>query len=85
LVALSLDPIEGAWYLLLLVTGHSVGLATSLIGCLMLGALCVTVELARRTPSAERESPPQTGPSVYGPGSHAGPGSLGGTESALPR
>jgi hypothetical protein len=85
LVALSFDPIEGVWYLLLLVTGHSIGLATSLIGCLMLGTLCATVELVWRTPSAEPERPPEAGPSVYGPGSYAGPGSLGGTESALPR
>jgi hypothetical protein len=67
------------------VTGHSIGFATSLIGCLMLGALCATVELVRRAPSTEQERPPEAGPSIYGPGSYAGPGSLGGTESALPR
>ena len=32
----------------------------------------------------EEESPPE-GPSVYGPGAYAGPGSLGGTESAIRR
>ena len=38
LFALSLDPLESLWYLLLLVTGHTLGLATALIGCLWLGA-----------------------------------------------
>ncbi len=33
LFALSLNPLGAAWYLLLLVAGHSVGLATALIGC----------------------------------------------------
>ena len=32
LFALSIDPLAGAWYLLVLVTGHSVGVAVSLAG-----------------------------------------------------
>ena len=40
-LSLSLDPLHGAWYLLMLVTGHSVGIAMSLAGCLL---------LARRAP-----------------------------------
>ena len=36
LFALNLDPLHGAWYLLMLVTGHSVGIVLALIGCLML-------------------------------------------------
>jgi hypothetical protein len=85
LFALSLDPLESIWYLLLLVTGHAVGLATAMIACLWLGALGAVVELTRRTPRERPESELSTGPPVYGPGRHAGPGSLGGTESALRR
>ena len=48
--ALSLDPVHGAWYLVMLVTGHSVGLVTSLISCVMLAAACATTEAALRWP-----------------------------------
>ena len=48
--ALSLNPLSGLWYLLMLVTGHSVGLLTSLIACVMLAAACATVETALRWP-----------------------------------
>ena len=85
LFALSLDPLHGAWYLLMLVTGHSVGLATSLAGCLLLASACATAELAWRVPGEREPAPGETGPSVYGPGTYAGPGSLGGTKSALGR
>jgi hypothetical protein len=86
LFALSIDPVAGAWYLLLLVTGHTVAPATAFVGCVMLGTLCAAAELVYRQPAApsEEESTPE-GPSVYGPGAYAGPGSLGGTESALRR
>jgi hypothetical protein len=85
LFALSLDPLSAAWYLLLLVTGHSVGLPTALVSCLLLGAACGALEIAWRTPGEERPPPSTTGPSVFGPGAYAGPGSLGGTSSALRR
>ena len=51
--ALSLDPLSGLWYLLMLVTGHSVGLVTSLIACVMLAAACATVETALRWPDVQ--------------------------------
>ncbi len=86
LFALDIDPLSGAWYLLLLVTGHSLGLITALLGCVLLGAFASVVSISRAT----REEPPAQRPGqptkpVYGPGSYAGPGSLGGTESALRR
>lgn len=80
---LSLNPLEGAWYLFLLVTGGQIGVVQALLGCVMLGVLtsitAIVVAGGRHRP-VEREEP---GPSVRGPGGHAGPGSLGGTESAL--
>ena len=48
--ALSVDPLSGLWYLLMLVTGQSVGILTSLIACVMLAAACATVETAIRWP-----------------------------------
>jgi len=84
LVALSMDPLEGAWYLLMLVTGHSVGVATTLLACVMVAVLCGTIEIVARVPDeAEAERPAEPGPRVCGPGAHAGRGALGGTESAL--
>jgi hypothetical protein len=50
LFALSLDPVAGAWYLLMLVTGHGVGVVTSLIACVMLAAACASIEAALRWP-----------------------------------
>jgi hypothetical protein len=85
LFSLSLDPLHGAWYLLMLVTGHSVGFAMALVGCLLLAAACATAEVAWRVPGEEEPAPGEEGPSVYGPGAYAGPGSLGGTRSALRR
>lgn len=83
--ALSLDPLAAAWYLFLLVTGQSVGIAMALVGCLLLGVACATIELAWRTPGAEKEPEGEQGPSIFGPGAYAGPGALGGTGSALRR
>jgi hypothetical protein len=66
--ALSLDPLEAAWYLLMLVTGHSVGVVTSLIACVLLAAACGTAEIAWRAPGDEddaaRPAPSLTWPDV---------------------
>jgi hypothetical protein len=68
MAALSLDPLSAAWYLLLLVTGHSVGLLTALVGCVMLGSLCASIELVYRTPVEVPDAPEATGPTPLGPG-----------------
>jgi hypothetical protein len=68
MAALSMDPLSAAWYLLMLVTGHTVGLLTALVGCVMLGALCASIELVYRSPV---EAPPPSeasGPAPLGPG-----------------
>jgi hypothetical protein len=79
---LSLGPISGLWYGVLLLTGHDVGLYTALVGALLLSCFIAALRItfARRPPARERGAP-----SVRGPGGYAGPGSLGGTESALGR
>jgi len=83
---LALDPVEGLWYGFELVTGGHVGIVGALLGCLFLGLMAsVTVVLVatlRRPPPAP-PSAPTTRITVRGPASYAGPGSLGGTESAL--
>src|SRR4051812_4553262 len=86
LVRLSIDPLSGAWYLVLLVTGGGVGVVLSLIACVMLGVLAAVVSISRAAGEEPAEASPHDRPGrVYGPGSYAGPGSLGGTESALRR
>jgi MFS family permease len=82
LIALSLDPISGAWYLVLLLLAGVVGLTTAIVASALIATLVVVVSIARSRrvePEVRRESRPR----VYGPGTYAGPGSLGGTESAL--
>jgi len=68
MAALSMDPLSAAWYLLMLVTGHTVGLLTALVGCVMLGALSAAIELVYRSP-VETPPPSETsGPAPLGPG-----------------
>jgi hypothetical protein len=84
---LSLNPVEGLWYVFLLVTGGSVGVAAALFACVFVGAFVCLVEMlvARaRAPVPPKPAAPER-PPVFGPGGYAGPGALGGTESALRR
>jgi len=84
---LALDPLEGAWYLFLTITGHHVDALSLALGCLLLGAFGATLAVVaalRRRP-VEREEERQPAVRIRGPGNYAGPGSLGGTESALRR
>lgn len=84
---LSLNPLEGLWYVFLLVTSGSVGVAAALFTCVFAGLFVCLVSIlvarARRPPAAKVEEPQR--PAVFGPGGYAGPGALGGTESALRR
>jgi hypothetical protein len=79
---LSLGPLAGLWYGFLLITGHQVGLYSALVGALLLScfAAAVRIALARRP---ERRPDEPDGASIRGPGGYVGPGSLGGTDSAL--
>lgn len=87
LLRFSLDPLEGAWYLFLLVTGHQVGLPTAALGCVLLGLFSVMLQIAVARPRRPRPEPGEDAgsPRIRGPQGYAGPGSLGGTESALGR
>jgi hypothetical protein len=78
---LSLGPLAGPWYGFLLITGHHVGLYTVVVGSVLLACSAAALRIAL----ARRREPPRAAetPSVRGPGGYAGPGSLGGTKSAL--
>lgn len=67
------------WHLLLMIVGGQLGLLASLLWCAMLGGLIACVSAANSF--AGRPQPGRGG--VLGSGTHAGPGSLGATPSAL--
>ena len=81
-----LDPLELAWMAVLLLAGGHAGplgvLAWSLVLACFVGALSVGLRKKRRPPGGDEE---QRDVTIRGPLSYAGPGSLGGTESALRR
>jgi hypothetical protein len=82
MITLSLNPLAALWYLLLLATGGHVGLVSALLGCVLAGLFTAVLGIAR-TGRDDPGGEPQR--SVRGPAGYAGPGSLGGTESALRR
>lgn len=84
LATLGLDPLAGVWYVLLLVVGGHVSLPGALVGCVTAGVLGSLISIVRARRRAQPRAAPER-PSVRGPASYAGPGSLGGTKSALPR
>jgi hypothetical protein len=72
------------WFCMLLVAGGIVGPFGWLMWSLVLACLAAAFVLALRTrPERDVQEPPQI--TVRGPVTYAGPGSLGGTESALRR
>ncbi|HEX5780648.1 MAG TPA: M28 family peptidase [Solirubrobacteraceae bacterium] len=82
--ALGLDPLEFAWMMLLSAASGQLSLAVAVVaGGLLacLAALLVIMRTRRRVAANAEPEPLRT----RGPVSYAGPGSLGGTESALRR
>jgi hypothetical protein len=84
LFVLDVDPLSEAWYLLLLTIGGQIGPDQVAVAALFLAALGSVVTIVRATPSGGGADDPAS-PTTRGPLSYAGPGSLGGTESALRR
>jgi hypothetical protein len=84
---LGLGPGEVAWTAVLLIAGGHVGLVGALLWSLALGCAAASVMLALTPAVAAPGIGIDHGPAitVRGPKSYAGPGSLGGTESALRR
>jgi hypothetical protein len=84
-VALHAGPIDLLWICLLAVAGGHVSPIGVLLGAIVLGCgvSAVAVARCRTTPPRRTIEPPDV--VSRGPLSYAGPGSLGGTESALRR
>jgi len=80
--ALGLGPGHLAWTALLLVVGGHVGLPAVAAWCVLLGCLAGVLSIIR-SQGLEDLAPPD--PTTRGPLGYAGPGSLGGTQSALRR
>ena len=87
-------PVDGAWYLFLLVTGDQTGPLTTLCGALLLaitGSLAAILFARARhgTPGTDRRPgggrPAEPQVSIFGPGGHAGPGAIGQARSTLGR
>jgi hypothetical protein len=82
--SLGMGPLDTAWMAMLLVAGGHVGFGTWLLWSLVLAvAIGVGAIALRPPPPAARPGAPDV--TVRGPLTYAGPGSLGGTESALRR
>ena len=74
---------DALWHGTLLIAGGQIGLFAAAAWSVVLGCLVSVVGLAVRI---QRQPRPEDVPvTVRGPVSYAGPGSLGGTESALRR
>ncbi len=81
--SLGLGPLTAAWSWILLIAGGGVGFMSALAWSVFLGCAISVAVIALRPSGARRPEPvPVT---VRGPVTYAGPGSLGGTESALRR
>jgi len=79
-----LDPLELAWMLVLLVAAGGVSLLAVLVWSVVLGCTaCAFIGVLRATGAGHPDA--ATPITVRGPKTYAGPGSLGGTESALRR
>jgi hypothetical protein len=81
---LGLDPLELVWMLMLLVAGGGVSLPAVLGWSVVLGCTASALLVVLRATGADHPDA-ATPITVRGPSTYAGPGSLGGTESALRR
>ena len=81
--SLGLNPLTTAWSWMLLLAGGGIGFASVVVWSVFLGCVFSVIAIAVRAAGADR---PQSQPvTVRGPVTYAGPGSLGGTKSALHR
>lgn len=80
-----LDPLELAWTGLLLVAGGGLPPLAVLLWSVVLGCTGAALVVVLRVTSPHRPENGSAPITVRGPASYAGPGSLGGTESALRR
>lgn len=84
MAALDLNPLSFAWLLALATADGHVSIGTALAVSLWLGCLAALLVVLRVRRKVEATAEPER-LKTRGPASYAGPGSLGGTESALRR
>lgn len=84
-LALDAGPIDLAWLGVLTVAGGHVGFVSLLLWSLIAACAVTAIFVVVRITPAARGGPPRDGVRSRGPISYAGPGSLGGTDSALRR
>jgi hypothetical protein len=82
---LGMDPLQVLWTPLLLVAGGHIGIAGAALWSLALGCAVAAAQVAVRGRAPRPPEPDGPAITVRGPLTYAGPGSLGGTESALRR
>jgi hypothetical protein len=80
---LGYGPINVVWEMVLLLAGHGVSIAAAIEWSVVLGCLVSALTLSLLATKGLRVLP--TPITVRGPATYAGPGSLGGTKSALRR
>jgi hypothetical protein len=85
MLSLGIGPIELPWYAVTLAVGGQLGLAGAVAWCLLLGCLASVVVIVDARGGLSPPEEPEPRPTIRGPMSYAGPGSLGGTKSALRR
>ena len=83
-LALDLGPLDLAWLALLITAGGHISPLAALVLSVLAGCLCGVVAVVRTRRRVVREDEPEP-IRTRGPLGYAGPGSLGGTESALRR
>jgi hypothetical protein len=84
-LTLGLGPLDVLWNGLLLVAGGYLGVAAVVQWSVLLGCVASAISITLRRPRYGRSGVEPVPITVRGPVSYAGPGSLGGTESALRR
>jgi hypothetical protein len=80
---LGLGPLGVAWEAVLLVAGGHIPVAVAIEWSIVLGCLASVIAIVVRTPRVQRREEHVPPAKVRGPISYAGPGSLGGTKSAI--
>jgi hypothetical protein len=85
MLALGIGPLKLPWYALTLAAGGQIGVPALIAWCLLLGCLVSVVGIVRARGPLGLGDEPVERPTIRGPLTYAGPGSLGGTESALRR